>query len=264
MKALTIATSNRNRLDLDSDSTKLFIKSLENQINKDFEVVIADGGSNNVEELDVFFKLRDKEPQIRIVKFPIGETFERARLNNVGVRNANTSYVMTTDVDMFFAKDFIEELLQTVSEKYFVESRTLYWKGPIANKIYQGIIDPFADLDKCKIGRIKKSTTAGGCQCAHMDLWNKVRGFDENFVGWGSEDYDLLTRMGRVAEKVIWLGQSIETIKVFHQPHPKPNIQYDLECQEKNKKLLNMSQKIRKHISVNSKGWGGILEADNV
>ena len=258
MKTLTVVASNRDRLDLEFNITKFFIKSLENQSNKDFEVLIADGGSKNYEELKEFFESRECEPLIQMVQEPLGEKFERSKMNNVGVRNARTPYIMTTDVDLFFGKEFVEELLSKVDITTFVESRTMYWKKGFAMRMYSGELDPFNDLERCKVGRTKKRTTAGGCQCAHIDQWNKVRGFNESFIGWGSEDSDLYTRMRKSGAKIKWMGEVKGSLKLFHQPHPKPNIQEDLACQEANKKLLNKAMKSGAPYQVNPNGWGGI------
>jgi predicted glycosyltransferase involved in capsule biosynthesis len=255
---LTLTASNRDRLNLDKNITKFFIRSLENQTSKNFEVLIADGGSKNFEELKEYFESRDCFPKIRIVQEILGDKFERAKLNNVGVRNANTPYIMTTDVDMFYGPQFVEQVTEHLSPNTFIESRTMYWKGNHTGRIYRGELDPFNDIDSCKNGRIKKRTTAGGCQCAHIDQWTKVRGFDEDFVGWGSEDFDLLTRMRRSSAIVKWLGESREEINLFHQYHSKPDVKGDLVCQDKNKKLLKKAMNGKRPYMANPNGWGGI------
>jgi len=257
-KTLTIVASNRDRLDFGTPSGKLFLDSLEAQTNQDFEVIIADGGSKNYDELEKFMAERVCEPHIRIVKEQLGEKFERARLNNVGVRNATTPYIMTTDVDMCFGAEFVDNLLSRVAPNKFVESRTRYWRGKLVNRIYSGELNPFTDLDSCQNGRIKKRTTAGGCQCAHIDQWTKVRGFDEDFIGWGSEDFDLLTRMMNSGAKVDWMGEAPDIVRLFHQPHAKPNIKEDLECQKKNQKLLKRVKMGQRPFTANPNGWGGI------
>jgi glycosyltransferase involved in cell wall biosynthesis len=250
-KTLTIVASNRNRLDLNSMSSKWFIKTLENQTTKDFELIIADGGSSNIGEIKKFFELF-KPFNVSIVEHRLGEKFERALLNNVGIRNSKTPYIMTTDVDMLFATRFIETVIDNLAPNRFVESRTLYLKPEIVKKIYNEDIDFINDVDACKVGRIKKRTTAGGCQCAHITQWEVVRGFDERYVGWGSEDYDLLTRMERSGAKTKWLGESNDSIMLFHQPHAK-NYKQDIEEQAQNKKLLAAVLDFR----VNESGWGG-------
>lgn len=252
MKKLTIVASNRNRLNLKENSTKFFIKSLQNQTCQDFEVLIADGGSNNFNELKNYFNSLNN---FNIIQEIIGEKFERAKLNNVGIRNSKTEYVMTTDVDMFFAPHFVYKLLNNVGKNIFIECRTMYWKDKFVNKIYSGEIDPFSNIEKCYTGRLKQRTTAGGCQCCHIDLWNKVRGFDEDFIGWGSEDFDLLNRMIRAEANVFWLGEDNDII-LFHQPHKKENIVEDLKDQDKNKVLLRANMNYIRPFIANPKEWG--------
>ena len=253
---LTITASNRDRLRVENcDRSSLFLKSIQWQTYKDFELLIADGGSQNYKEIQDYFASHKGPVPMRIVKHKIGGAFLRSTLNNVGVRNARAEYIMTTDVDMMLAKEFVSTLMGLIKENILVESRTMYWKGPIAQKIYSGDIDPCLELDKCKVGRIKKRTTAGGCQCMHISRWEKIRGFDESYTGWGSEDYDLLTRVKMAGIKVRWMGELMNTIMLFHQPHVR-DTKRDLEYQEENKKRL---RKIDRY-DVNPDGWGGIKE----
>ena len=246
-----MTASNRDRFDPNSNATKWFIKSVQWQTYKDFELLIADGGSKNYEEMKDYLENYGGDIPMRIVQLPIGEAFERARLNNVGVRNALGEYAMTTDVDMVFGKNFVDTLMGLASPDSMVESRTLYWKRPFAQRVYKDEFDLYNDIDSVRRGRIKKRTSAGGCQCMHMDGWNKLHGFDENYIGWGSEDFDLLTRAKRARLHIKWMGEHGD-VELFHQPHAK-NIKEDLEYQEENKKLL---ARIR-HYRVNPNGWGG-------
>jgi len=252
-KKLSVAASNRNRLEINSPITQFFIKSIQWQSFKDFELVIADGGSQNYEEIKKYLENYNGNIPMRVVQHKIGEQFHRSLLNNVGIRNANSDFVMTTDVDMIFHKDFMMELNYNLGHNNFVESRTLYLKDHIAKKIYSGEIDPHEDWDKCKIGRIKKRTTAGGCQCASIEQWDRLGGFNEEYIGWGSEDQDLYNRVILLGLNVKWMGESIEKIKLLHQPHNR-NLRVDLDAQEINKKRLLKIKSYR----VNDGNWGGI------
>jgi predicted glycosyltransferase involved in capsule biosynthesis len=249
---LTITASNRDRLQIkDCERSAMFLKSIQWQTYKDFELLIADGGSQNYDEIKEYFASHTGDIPMRIVQCKIGEAFLRAKLNNVGVRNAKAEYIMTTDVDMLFGKDFVKTLMSKVGKNILVESRTMYLKPLPAKMIYEGKIDPYNDIDNCKRGRIKKRTTAGGCQCMHINSWEKIRGFDESYVGWGSEDYDLLTRAKKAGIRARWMGESRESIMLFHLPHSR-DTKKDLEYQEENKKRLNRI----KHYAVNPDGWG--------
>lgn len=255
MASLTLGISNRDRWQPGTDVSNWFEKSIENQSCKDFEVLIADGGSQNYEELVQYCNDRDGTIKFNIIQHKIGKAFERARLNNVAIRNAQTPYVLTTDIDMFFADYFVKTILENCAKNTFLEARTLYWKKPMVDLIYSGQINPLTHLDDARRGRIKKRTSAGGCQCAHISAWEEVRGFDERMVGWGSEDYDLLLRMKKAGFHVKWLCESRDEVMVFHQHHAKDDLKFDLACQEQNKKVLHDNSPDRK---INPSGWGGL------
>lgn len=253
---LTITASNRDRFQVSNcPRSDLFIKSIQWQSYTDFELLIADGGSSNYEEIKEYFANFKGPIPMRIVQLKIGEAFERARLNNVGVRNSLGEYIMTTDVDMAFAKDFVKTLMDNVGENKLVESRTMYLKSKHTKMIYDRKIDLYNDFRSCHLGRVKKRTSSGGCQCMHINGWNKIHGFDEKYIGWGSEDFDLYTRAGKAGLKRVWLPEERENILLFHQSHSKPDIKKDLEYQEKNKKILN---KIDNFIANPDGFWGGV------
>lgn len=256
-RLLTIVASNRDRFKIGNPASEFFMKSLQNQVDPRFEILIVDGGSQNYEELKEYFSTEQFKIPVNITQFVIGEAFERARLNNVGIRRAKTPYIATTDVDIYFHQDFVAEVLETARKDIFINSKTLYWKTPFAKKVYNNEVD-VTDKTVLQWGRLKKSTTAGGFQCTHINTWKKIRGFDEDMVGWGSEDTDLVGRASRQA-KVKWLGIKKEHVSVFHQPHGKPNVEKDLEYQEENKKVLSRN-KLDKYRIVNPDGWGGVSE----
>ena len=253
---LTVTASNKNRLVLGSNASIWFLKSIQWQTFTDFELLIADGGSDNYEEIKEYFANHEGSIPMRIVQHKIGDTFHRALLNNVGVRHGKGEYVMTTDVDMIFEKDFMATLMSLATPTNLVESRTLYLKPPACAKIYNETVDPLNDWHACKGGRIKKRSTAGGCQAMHKDSWAKLHGFDERYYGWGSEDQDLIVRAKMAKLNVVWMGEQSKPsdIRLFHQYHPKPDLKKDLEDQAKNKKLL---RKIQKY-AVNAEEWGGL------
>jgi hypothetical protein len=250
---LTITASNKNRLKRGDKASEWFVKSIQWQTFTDFELLIADGGSDNYEDLQDWLGNYDGPIPMRLVQHKIGDVFLRALLNNVGVRNAKAPYIMTTDVDMLYGPKFVETLVGKLGPNVFVESRTMYLKPKAVALIYNVVADPCTNIDDCKRGRIKKRTTAGGCQCTHIDNWSKVRGFDESYFGWGSEDQDLLRRVQKAGIRVRWMGESKKSIMLFHQPHVRPNVKRDLEHQEENKKRLESIT----DYAVNPDGWGG-------
>ena len=248
---ISIVISNRDRFDIESNSTIWFINSLKNQEFKYFELNIVDGGSKNINQVKKFAQFFN-DFQINIIKTKMGDLFERAYLNNVGVRNSNFDYILCTDADMFFAPYFLKDVNNVLNKNNFVESRTMYWRHKMTNMIYKNKIDPFNNLDRLKKGRIKQRTTAGGCQCAHIDVWNKVCGYNEDMKGWGGEDIELLERVMVHGYPVVWLGEDSKTIGLFHQPHKK-DCAKNVEEFEENKKIMLKSKK-----NLYNEEWGKI------
>ena len=66
--------------------------------------------------------------------------------------------------------------------------------------------------------------------------------------------------MKRSGARVKWLGESRESINLFHQHHSKPNLKQDLECQEVNKRILHKSMSGKRPFRANLDGWGGIYD----
>jgi predicted glycosyltransferase involved in capsule biosynthesis len=256
--SLTIVAPNRDRLDLNNPATQLFLRSLQWQDYIHFNVLLIDGGSKNFDELKCHIEKHAGPVPIKIMQHKLGEEWHKTFLNNVAIRVCTTDYIMTTDVDICFGRQFVGELSKWLSPKTMVESRVMYWKKEFVNFVYKNEKNPYNNIDECKIGRIKKQTTPGACQCLHKDEWARLRGYNEKYVGWGSEDYDLYKRACLAGLNIKWLGESFETIMAFHQPHEKTMVQFkkDLECQENNKKIL---ENIKSYV-VNPKGWGGIVD----
>lgn len=252
---LTIVVPNRNRMCPLSKGTEYFFESLKRQSNTNFKLMIIDGGSTNYGHLRSYVG-KFHIPNLHIFQRIIQGKFHKTLLNNIAIRKATTPYVMTTDADILFAKDFVDTVIKNLSPEEFIESRTFYLKPGVTQRIHNGELNPFINLDACKIGRIKKRTTPGGCQCGHKDIWGKVRGYDERYLGWGSEDVDLLARVTKAGYKVKWLGESSESIMVFHQHHSKIDIAEDMRDQNRNLTYYNNI----KAYAANPEGWGDISD----
>jgi predicted glycosyltransferase involved in capsule biosynthesis len=249
---LTIVVPNQNRFDFNQPASQWFIKSLQWQDNLDFELLVVDGKSDNYEDIKKYLATNTKF-KTEIIQYEIGEVFHKTLLNNVGIRRVSTEYVATTDCDILFHPNFISALKKFLSPEIFIESRVMYLKPPTVEKLYKEQINQY-NIDAIKEGKIKKRTTCGAIQCIAKSQWEKLRGYDERYYLWGSEDYDLYLRASKIL-KTVWLGENND-IMLFHQPHAKTyeQLKKDLEYQEENKKLL---ANIKTH-EANPYGWGGI------
>lgn len=250
-RELTVVIPNRDRLDFNKPASQWWMRSLQWQDYVDFKILIVDGGSQNYEEYKKHIDQYDKKVPVEVIQHVVkGEVFHKTLLNNIGIKNANTEYVMCTDADMLYAKEFIRTVVENSNKNCMVESRTLYLKQFVVDKIYAGELDPYVNIDGCKIGRIKYRTSPGGCQSMDIDSWNKLGLYDLRYCGWGSEDTDLVIRAEKAGIEIKWLGELRETIMIFHQPHAKKDLKKDLETQERNKILLNHISNFKANVGI--------------
>ena len=253
MNKLTVVIPNKNRLDINTNSTKWLLKSLQWQVCNDFfDVVFVDGGSNNYKEIKQFIESYNGKYSMKVLQKDI-EGWNKCLLNNFGIKNATGEYILCTDADMIFAKNFISTVIENLEENTFIEAKTMYLKGFISNRIYSGELDPYNNLDTCKVGRIKRKTTCGGCQCTHIKNWTKLRGYNEE-VAWLGEDQEILARAYRIQLNVKWIGEEWNNVMIFHQPHEvRNNTQEEL-----NKKWSNRYLSRHPNLDINKNGWGGM------
>jgi glycosyltransferase involved in cell wall biosynthesis len=213
----------------------LALEGMLHQIDRDFELVIADDGSGE-ETKQVIDAFRARAP------FPVIHAWHehsgscRAAVRNRGIRACTTEYCIFCDGDCIPGRDFVElhrrnrgkgsfllggylRLTQAysaavtpekVAAQDFVhqmtpERRRQLWQRHAASWFYNFV------------GVKDRPHIAG----ANFSAWKAdlaaVNGFNENFIGWGREESDLRTRLRRHGLK----GKSLwTTCIVYHQWHP--------------------------------------------
>lgn len=256
---MSLVISNWNRLVWGSFRCKSLVDSVQWQDYKDFELIVADGGSENFEELKYNFESYNGDIPMKVVRYDL-KKWNRSLMNNVGIRHAKGDYIVISDSDMIFNKRFMSEISSRASKGVMVEGFSFYLSRAGHKILSKGKIDIYNDFKyiispssnpnkKSKIksfGRYYKSP--GGCQCLHRDIWYYIRGFDERYEGWGYEDYELLRRITRRIDlpiQVIWTSNLI-----LHQPH-KLDI-HKRKTGPANRKLGS------KGMNTNLNGWGGV------
>ena len=250
---LSIVIPNKNRLDIRSNSIQWLLKSLQWQVcSESIDILFADGGSDNYDELKSFIENYNGKFPMKVVQYKI-DKWNKSLLNNFGIRNATGEYILRTDADIMFAKNFISSVIAELDEKAFVEARTMYITWRNIDRLYKGELDPYNNIDSCKIGRIKQRATCGGCQCTHIDNWNKLRGYNEE-VGWIYEDVEMMIRASRTGLNVKWIGEEHSNIMLFHQHHAG----YINTPEELAKTNTNRNIAYSPKLNINLNGWGGM------
>jgi len=207
--SLTIVFGYRDR---DLHRVERSLASLGEQSFRDFEAIFVDYGSQSPAARAAAERVGRFDFARYLYSDTRGQPWNRSRALNIGARHGSGEYLLTTDVDMIFPPDFLE-----VVSRERAPGRVLYC---FPHYLPEGFED-WHRLDEWRPrlepgGRHNK----GGCQCLAMEVFRRLRGFDEKFRYWGAEDHDLHDRLLAEGLEERWLN---DETTIYHQWHPPVN-----------------------------------------
>lgn len=217
-----------------------------------FEVVVTDDGSRDG-------TLRLLATTARRVHFPLTFTthehdgFRLARCRNEGVAASTAPYLLFTDGDCILPPDHLQLHLEARRPGRIVAGDCLRLDEAASTAV---------TVDSLRAGRFPRVLPAGerlrltlkglrakvyeACRTPvrprlsgnNIGLWRsdyeRVNGFDEQFVGWGLEDRDLQVRLERLGLRAWSILLSTAPVHLWHPPAPSfarnnegtPNLDY--------------------------------------
>lgn len=204
-------------------SEKLIIKNLD--ILKKFKVVIID--NSNSSELE---KIVNNFGNIHFIKSPKNLGYGRAA--NLGVRHANTTFVLTVNPDLILNENSIKNLLNTFMTD--VDNIGMLAPSLFDEKMQNRCHGSISYIDRLKGKKISNSKNniatgntcckflMGSCYLIKREFFNNLGGFDNTFFMY-FEDVDLCDRiiesgkyiMEVPSSKFIHLGNSSYEKKIF-------------------------------------------------
>ena len=193
------------------------LTSLENQMFKDFDILVVDNGSTD----GSIQLLRENYPTVNLIE--LGKNTGFCHANNIGIQNAKSEYIALLNNDTEVDKNWLNELVEVLdkNEKYSFASSKMICLN-----------------DKSKIDRVADSFTTccfmfglgagddaeneytkpfeilgvcGGAAFFRKKVFDKIGGFDERYFAY-LEDLDLNLRMLHAGFKGIY----VPTAKVYH------------------------------------------------
>ncbi|MBD3253180.1 glycosyltransferase [Candidatus Pacearchaeota archaeon] len=243
--------------DIGIERLKKCLISLKNQDYPFFEVILVDYGSKK----ENFVKLKNflKKNKISYIRVKNVKFWNRSHALNIGIKRSRSKYILVSDIDMIFEKNYISECVREMKKN-----------------IYQIL---YTDMIDCSKGVIKKNTDVlkeypkikekcnrlsdfynnleyrfGISICFSLSYFFKIiRGYDENYKLYAAEDDDIIKRFEL-------MNLDIKNIKNktshIHQWHPK------LQGVKKMKSLNSSIKKNRIYLKQNnsvirnSNRWG--------
>ena len=216
----------------------LFSLSLQQGVELPFEIVVTDDGStdNTAEVVHRFAKSVDIS-----VHFVTHEHrgFQAARCRNHGVRASSGSYLIFFDGDCIFPPDHLRQHLRArrrgmarTGDSYRLDRVTsgriddgairsgafVYWTS--RNERSRMRRRWLHELVYSSLGHACKPKVMAGNLAVWRSDFERINGFDEQFVGWGCEDDDLGDRLRQAGVCIAPIFGYTQGYHLWHPPHP--------------------------------------------
>ena len=206
--AIIISTYNRVK------ALQLTLDSILCQSKMPDEIVVADDGSTS-ETAELVEHYKNKLATTLIHCWHPDEGFRAAAIRNKAMALCVSEYIISVDGDLILHKHFVRDHLRTAEQACFVQGSrvllsekltteieqqkdfpSLHWySNGIKNRLNAMYIPVISDLLTQKK---KLYSHMQGIRSCNMAFWKndivEVNGFNEDFVGWGREDSELVIR----------------------------------------------------------------------
>ena len=249
---LTLIYPYRNR---DIKRVKRSLDSLSRQSNMAFKVSFVDYGSSP----KIASEIKTLLETYKFASYSYSHTqfqpWNKSRALNSVIKNLDEGFCFVADVDMIFAEDFIEiatSLQQSNTSTYF-KVGFLDAQETETDKDFENYTLKFESTNE-----------ATGLTMFPVENLHAMRGFDEFYHFWGSEDTDVHVRLRNAGYAVNFYDK---TILMLHQWHKTYRIKETLKLSE-DLQLSNIVRFNYKHLMeaisqkktmVNSSKWGHCL-----
>lgn len=220
----------------------LCMSSVSDQYCKNIEVVIADDGSSNPESLArLLFWEKNLGLEYKIAN-QVDKGFRLARSRNNAVQYSSGDILLFLDHDIILPRNFCEVLLDCMVPKWFVAGRRLKLDNKISEELKNRertvaslnsvqfkmyamsnrmpgwrYILPFLRDRRPGLTDQPYQGMSGFCIAAYREDFLAVNGFDNSYVGYGIEDWDLLVRLKHYGCKGGYLPGRATVYHLWHK-----------------------------------------------
>jgi glycosyltransferase involved in cell wall biosynthesis len=154
------------------------LKSIEESERKDYEIIIIDDGSTDIETISKLEHLKSKGFQI-ISQMNMGAMSAR----NNGIRNSRGKYILPLDADNMIMPQMISKTIKILES------------DPSISIVYSdrkmfGIINEVNKVGSFRISDMLLGNYIDSCAVYRKEVWELTGGYDENMQMQGWEDWD--------------------------------------------------------------------------
>jgi len=164
----------------------------------------------------------------QIIVHPNAQKCNETLSRNIGIRRSDADWIVSTNIDIIPPKrEDLLKLIETLDKNTFytisrreAPKEIVYrhghknWKN-LQNELYELIPERIFPARVCPNDNFSLINCCGDFQIAHRDVWNKIRGFEENMIFACFADTN-------VQKKAVLNGFNLEVLynpPLFHMEH---------------------------------------------
>jgi glycosyltransferase involved in cell wall biosynthesis len=249
-----------------TEALELLLLSILKQTQLPNEVIIADDGSK--EDTKLLIQKFQKDFPIPLVHVWHEDVKNRKpRIMNQAIAKAKYEYIIEIDGDIIMHKNFVADHVQFAQKGHYLFGSRVNIQKEILPEIFIKKTTAFHFFSKGikKRGRTihfpflmlfakseeERSKKLRGC---NMSFWRedfiKVNGFNEDLVGWGIDDSEMIQRLHNLGIKGKRLKHAGIAYHIYHPEQSKSHIEVNLEIERNttNKKITFIEKGINQFL----------------
>lgn len=231
------------------EALELLLLSIKNQSVLPNEVIIADDGSTE-KTLQLIQKFQENFPVPLIHVWHEDLKNRKPMIMNKAIAQAKHDYIIEVDGDIIMHKDFIKDHITFAKKGVYLFGSRVNIQANLLPKIFIEKITHFNFLSKGikKRGRTLhlpffmnfakthtvRSRKLRGC---NMSFWKedfiKINGFNEELVGWGIDDSEMIQRMHNINIHGIRLKHCGIAYHIYHKVQSRADYEINNQIEKK-------------------------------
>jgi len=251
---VTVIIGVRNRFDY---RLRNAFKSIRNQ---DYDqslikIILVDYGSE--ENYIKGFQDLCQEFCVEYIRVEDIKVWNRSHALNIGIKKCNTKYVLCSDVDDIFEKNYISECIKEIQRDF--EQIIFSTMFMLAEEDVLENTDTVSSYSLLKKKSLPRAEVENCYSCTYglsinltlTRFYFDIKGYDEYYTAWGNEDDDIIKRFKKFGLKITNIDGKTSYL---HQWHP---MYEGLSEKDKNQIKNNREYYARMNtIKRNPEGWG--------
>lgn len=246
------------------EALDVVLESVLRQTRLPDEVIVADDGSKE-DTRDLIKSHQCNYPVPLIHSWQEDNGFRAARSRNLAISKSSGDYIIIIDGDILLHPNFIEDHIKNSQPGWFIQAGRASLNKEVTEKILNNYFLPNITTPGIKNRKniiyspilswlfSRKWNSSKSTRSCNMSFWKSdlyaINGFNEDFIGWGREDSEIVERLFNLGLNRLYLKFSGLGFHLFHNENSRSNLNdNDIILQKTiDNKLVQCSNGLDKH-----------------